>query len=187
MDFYQTVERRQSCRAYTDRAVDRETILRLLRAARLSPSACNSQPWTFVTVTDPALCAKVSDCLQSGGLGINRWTVQVPCFIVLVSEKKERSGRTAEILKEHDFTQVDAGIAIQTLALAAAAEGLGSCIVGWIDRPALRKALNIPEQKDVPVLLALGYPADPAPAPKRRREESDLFRFNSYAEGPTKE
>ena len=73
MDFYQAVETRQSCRAYADRPVEKEAVLRILRAARLSPSACNSQPWTFVVADDPALCAKVSDCLQSGRLGINRW------------------------------------------------------------------------------------------------------------------
>ena len=183
MDFYQAVETRQSCRAYADRPVEREAVLRILRAARLSPSACNSQPWTFVVADDQARCAKVSDCLQSGRLGINRWTGQVPCFIVLVSEKKERTGRAAEILQAHDFTQVDAGIAVQTLALAAAAEGLGSCIVGWIDRPALRQVLDIPEGKEVPVILALGYPADPAVLPKKSREEADLFRFGSYSAG----
>ena len=53
MDFQELVQKRQSTRKYSDKNVDRALVTRCLEAARLAPSACNSQPWHFIIVDDP--------------------------------------------------------------------------------------------------------------------------------------
>ena len=67
-DFLQLVASRQSDRAYDmSRAVEHDKLERILEAARLSPSACNAQPWRFVVVTDPELAVKVGKALPDWG------------------------------------------------------------------------------------------------------------------------
>lgn len=67
-DFLQLVASRQSDRAYDmSRAVEPEKLERILEAARLSPSACNAQPWRFVVITDPELSVKVGKLLPGWG------------------------------------------------------------------------------------------------------------------------
>lgn len=179
-DFYELVKKRQSTRAYdTTRSVDRETIARILEAGRLSPSACNAQPWHFIVVDEPELKNKVADAASARLLGMNHFTKQAPVHIIVVEEKVNISSGIGGIVKDKHFAFLDIGIAAAHICLAAEAEGLGSCILGWFAESKIKKLLNIPENKRVVLDILIGYPAQPL-RQKKRKSSEEVISYNTY-------
>ena len=132
MDFLELVKARQSDRAYDkNRPIEEEKLERILEAARLAPSACNAQPWKFVVVNDPALSVEVGKA--SAGLGMNKFAKDAPVHILIVEESMNVTSLLGSKIKDKYFPLVDIGIAASHICLAAEAEGLGSCILGWFD------------------------------------------------------
>lgn len=178
--FYNLVQNRQSDRAYDTRPVARELILRIIEAARLAPSACNAQPWHFIVVDEPELKNKLADAAASRVLGINHFTKQAPVHIVIVMEPANLNSNFGSLVKNKTFPLIDIGIAAEHICLAAKAEGLGSCMLGWFDETAVKKLLGIPKSRRVPLLITLGYPATDEIRPKRRKNFDDVVSFNKY-------
>lgn len=179
-DFYKLVEQRQSTRAFdTSKSVDREIIARILEAGRLSPSACNAQPWHFIAVDEPELKNKVADAASARLLGMNHFTKQAPVHIVVVEEKVNISSGIGGIVKDKHFAFLDIGIAAAHICLAAEAEGLGSCILGWFAESKIKKLLNIPENKRVVLDIVIGYPAQPL-REKKRKSADEVISYNTY-------
>lgn len=159
MEFQELLHRRQSCRAYDpDRPVEREKILRCLEAARLSPSACNSQPYHLTACTGE-LARQAAPLVQ--GEGHNGFAAQVPCFVVISEAPYNPSAAMHARLTGRDYRSLDIGIAAAHLTLAAADQGLGSCLLGWFDEEKLRTLLGL--EGEVRLVMALGYarPGDP--------------------------
>lgn len=158
-DFYQLVEARQSCRAYdSSREVEADKLARIIEAARLAPSACNSQPWHLITVADKERRGAVADALTS--IGMNKWAEQATAFIVIVQESPNFTARLGGWIKNKHFPLIDCGIVSSHITLAATQEGLGSCILGWFDEKQMRKILEIPRSKRVLMVVSLGYATD---------------------------
>lgn len=178
--FYNLVQNRQSDRAYDTRPVDREVILRIIEAARLAPSACNAQPWHFIVVDEPELKNKLADAAASRVLGINHFTKQAPVHIVIVMEPANLNSNFGSFVKGKTFPLIDIGIAAEHICLAAKAEGLGSCMLGWFDEPAVKKLLDIPKSRRVPLIITLGYPASDEVRQKRRKDFNEIVSFNKY-------
>ena len=65
------------------------------------------------------------------------------------------------------------------MCLQAAAEGLGTCMLGWFNEPKVKKLLNIPKSKRVPLIITLGYPASET-REKRRKDIDDIVSYNTY-------
>jgi nitroreductase len=143
MELYDAIRSRRSVRSYDDRPVPREALGRILEAARQAPSANNTMPWRFVVVTDPAVRTAIAD---SGVYG--KFLVRCPVVIV-------GCGDAAASPK---WYAIDTAIALEHMALAAVAEGLGSCWIGSFDEATVRKLLDVPETQRIVSLLALGYP-----------------------------
>ena len=81
MNFTEIAETRQSCRAYEpDRMVEEEKLERILATARLSPSACNGQPYHFTVCRGEAAREVAMACR---GMGLNKFAVQAPICIVV--------------------------------------------------------------------------------------------------------
>ena len=165
---YELIEQRQSDRRYDPRPVKPEVIERIMQAVRLAPSACNAQPWSFVVVTDEETRHQLSAACTSKMLGINHFTYQAPVHIVVVEEKANFSAAMGNWIKKMHFSHFDIGIALSHLTLAATAEGLGSCIMGWIDEKKIRTALGIPDSKRVLFDVVGGYSLDPKRDKKRK-------------------
>ena len=159
MEFQELLHRRQSCRTYDpDRPVEREKILRCLEAARLSPSACNSQPYHLTACTGE-LARQAAPLVQGGGH--NGFASQGPCFVVISEAPYNPSAAMHARLTGRDYRSMDIGIAAAHLTLAAADQGLGSCLLGWFDEEKLRTLLGL--EGEVRLVMALGYarPGDP--------------------------
>ncbi|MDR1516805.1 MAG: nitroreductase family protein [Dysgonamonadaceae bacterium] len=179
-DFLKLVSGRQSDRSFDPcHPVEKEKIERIVEAVRLAPSACNSQPWHLIVVDEPELKNKVADTTSSRVLGMNHFTKQAPVHIVLVEEKVNFSSGVGGWIKKKDYAQLDLGIAAAHIALAAHAEGLGSCIVGWFDEKKMRQLLNIPESKRVWLDIVIGYGTQ-ALRTKKRKSREEIVSFNNY-------
>ena len=180
MDFLELVSSRQSARAFDpERNVEKEKITRIIETARLAPSACNAQPWSFVVVDEPELKNKIADATSSRVLGMNHFTKQAPIHLLLVEEKVNISSGVGGWIKKKDFAQMDLGIVAAHIVLAAEAEGLSTCIVGWFDENKVKELLHIPSSKRVWLDIVIGYGTQPL-RKKSRKSIDKILSYNRY-------
>ena len=177
MDFSELIMVRQSDRKYLKTPVAGECILKCLEAARLAPSACNSQPWHFVVVTDEDKLAAMADA--AAGLGMNKFTRDVPVMVAVVLEKMNFTAKVGSLVKNKDYCMLDLGIAVEHFCLQAADLGLGTCIMGWFDEKRIASLLGVPRGKRIPLIISLGYPDSPVRT-KVRKSLDEMSSWNSY-------
>ncbi len=181
MLFVDLIKTRQSVRRYDSAPVEPEKLMACLEAARLAPSASNSQPWHFVVVDDPELKNLVAETTFDVVLRFNKFTLQAPVIVVMITERPRLINRVASAIKKRDWSQVDTGIAAEHFCLQAAELGLGTCMIGWFNQRRIQRLLNIPEHKFVGLLITLGYPADGYPLrAKTRKKLEEVVDFNRY-------
>lgn len=174
--FLELVGKRQSDRAFLDRTVEPDKLNRILEAARLSPSACNAQPWKMIVLTDPEKRFSVADAATSNVLSMNHFSKQAPVQIVLVEEQANFTSKVGGWIKNKHYPHLDLGILASHICLAAADEGLGSCMLGWCDEKKVRKVLNIPASKRVMLVILIGYSAQEVRVKKRKLMEDVVCR-----------
>ena len=177
--FLELVQHRQSDRAYLDKPVETEKINRILEAARLAPSACNSQPWKIIVVTDPEKRLQVADATASKLLSMNHFTKQAPVQLVVIEESGNFNSSVGGWAKDKHFPHIDLGIVAAHISLAAQDEGLGSCIIGWCDEKKVKKTLDIPKNKRVMLVILLGYSAQPL-REKKRKSKEEIVSYDKY-------
>jgi len=170
---------RQSDRRYSDKAVEKEKLDRIIEAGRMSPSACNAQPWKFIVVTDKALLKELAHAASARLLGMNTFVGQAPVIITVVREKPNFTSKIGATIKSKDYSLIDIGIASENICLQAKAEGLGSCMIGWFDEARVRKILGIPGRKRVELLITIGYSLSDY-RPKRRKPPEEVVSYNKY-------
>jgi nitroreductase len=154
MDFKEIVLRNRSYRRFdAGHALDRETLLELVDCARQVPSGGNLQALRYVVSCAPEMNAGIYDTLG--------WAAYLPDWPG--PEPAERpTGYVVIVTPEPvaDITRVDLGIAAQTIALAAAARGLGGCMFANIRHARLKKLLSLPEDQAILLVIALGKPVE---------------------------
>ncbi|MHC1705229.1 MAG: nitroreductase family protein [Tenuifilaceae bacterium] len=171
---------RQSVRGYKPDMVEKDKLNRILEAGRLSPSACNAQPWKFIVVDDSELKNKIADATSNRIIGINHFTKQAPVHIVIILEPANFNSNFGSIMKDKNLPLIDIGIAAAQICLQATAEGLGTCILGWFNETSVRKLLNIPKSKRVILIITLGYPTTEEIREKKRKTLDEVVNFNKY-------
>ena len=176
MEFRDLVAKRQSDRKYKNVPVKRELIVSCLEAARLAPSACNSQPWKFIVVDEPQLVAEMADA--AAGMGMNKWVKQAPVIVAVTLEKMNFTAKIGSVIKDKEYSLLDVGIAVEHFCLQAAELGLGTCIMGWFDEKRVKKLLNIGNRR-IPLLISLGYP-DSDTRKKSRKDLDEICSWNKY-------
>jgi len=178
-EMLELIKRRQSDRGYLGREVEQEKLDRILEAGRLAPSACNSQPWKFIVVTEPGLKKEVARAASAKEIGFNKFIDQAPVLLVIVREKPNLVPRIGGSIKNKDYSVIDIGIAAENICLQAAAEELGTCMLGWFNEKKVKKILNIPDSKRAELIITLGYPSTPH-REKKRKESSEVISYNKY-------
>ena len=175
-DFFELIARRESCRDYDPaRPVEKEKLTAMVEAARLSPSACNSQPWKYYVVTNQAVVKALRPLLSVGGM--NPFVKNCPCFAVvteLPSGIRSRPGSDASVQR---FAPVDVGLSVAHFVLAATEMGLGTCIIGALKQARTMELLSIPETERIRVAVAIGYPATDSLRVKKRKPLEDIAAF----------
>ena len=173
MNFLEIAQNRQSCRSYDDtKPVEREKLEAILAAARLAPSACNGQPY-HITVCQGKAAQEATKATM--GMGMNKFTAQAPVMLVLSEEPYVKSAALGAKLKGNDYRSMDIGIVAAYITAEATAQGLGTCILGWLDDEALRKLCGV----DMPVrlVISLGYPKEEKLREKKRKDMTELVTF----------
>ena len=170
MNFMEIAHNRQSVRGYDEaRVVEREKLDAILEAARLAPSACNGQPYHF-TVVKGDLAKEVAKATQ--GMGMNKFASQAPVLIVISEMPYVKSAAMGAKVKNNDYRSIDIGITTAYLTAEAAAQGLGTCILGWFDDDKIRKLCSI--EHPVRLVITVGYPKDDTIRPKKRKDIAEL-------------
>ena len=148
------VKENRSCRRfYEDHAVEPETLKEFVNLARMSASGANLQPLKYILSCDSQKNAEIFSCLAWAGY-LKDWPGP---------EEGERPAAYIVILGDTSISEsagCDHGIAAQTILLSAREKGLAGCMLGSIDRNALRDSLNIPSQFKVLLVLAIGKPRE---------------------------
>ena len=170
MTVHDVIRIRKSVRSWEDRPVARETLERVLEAARLAPSARNDQEWRFVVVTDEGTRTKLTQAANG-----QAFVGQAPVVIVACAETDRRTMSCG-----HLAFLIDTAIAIDHITLAAVEEGLGTCWIGAFDPARIRSILGIPASVEVVELLPLGYPKDHAPVQKSRLPFGEIVRWERW-------
>jgi nitroreductase len=182
-NFLSLVQRRCSVRAYRPDPVPLDKLERCLEAARLAPSACNAQPWTFIVVRDPERRNRLAELTAERWLPLNHFTRQAPLLIVVVVEPANLSSRVGAFVKKRDFPLIDMGIAAEHFCLQAAEEGLGTCLLGWFREREVKALLGVPRSQRIGLIIALGYPAETPSRPRERKPLAEMVRQERYDGG----
>ncbi|MBE6541597.1 MAG: nitroreductase [Ruminococcaceae bacterium] len=171
MNFTEIAENRQSCRNYDHtKAVEEEKLQRIISTARLSPSACNGQPY-HITVCKGNAARDVAEAVQ--GMGMNKFASDVPIMLVISEMPYVATAALGSKVKGNDYRSIDIGILSAYITAEATAQGLGTCILGWFDDAKIRKICGL----DAPVrlVITLGYAkADDKLRDKKRKSLDEL-------------
>lgn len=197
-DFLDLIKKRRTIRQFKPDEISDRTLLKVVEAGRLAPSAANLQPLEFVVVKEPEQRKKIFSCL--------RWAAYIspagdpkpghePAAYVVILVNTE--------IRDKGF-EYDVGAAAENIILAALTQGLGSCWLISVDREAVRSILSIPDKYRIDSVIALGYP-DETPVvedfagsvrywkdengilhvPKRKLES--VVHFNRFGQKPLSE
>ena len=172
MNFTQIAKARQSCRSYDEsRPVEPEKLQAIMEATRLAPSACNSQPYHF-TVCTGELAKHVAKATM--GLGMNKFAAQAPILIVVSEESYCKTAAMGAKVKGNDYRSMDIGIAAAYLTAEATAQGLSTCILGWLDSEKLQSLCDL--EHPVRLVITLGYAKEGDKLrEKKRKDLEELF------------
>ena len=175
MDFLEIAKLRQSCRAYDEtKQVEQEKLDAILEAAQLAPSACNGQPYHF-TVCRGEAAREVALATRGMG-GMNKFAVQAPVMIVVSEMPYVKSAALGAKVKGNDYRSIDIGITTAYLTAEATAQGLSTCILGWLDDAKIRKICNL--EYPARLVITLGYAKEGDVLRKKvRKDISELVHF----------
>jgi nitroreductase len=152
MEVFEAVRTVLAVRSFQDKPVPPDVVRRIVEAGRLTGSSINGQPWHFIVVEDRALLRRLGEIATTGP-----YIAQAPLAIVVVIERTR-------------YAVSDGSRAIQSMALTAWAEGVGSNWVGFANLPEVNTLLGIPDNLDVLAILPFGYPVHPGGQGQKRRK-----------------
>jgi nitroreductase len=167
MAFSELIQQRHSVRGYKSDPVPEDMLQQVLEAARLAPTAGNRQRFQLVVVHTRGREQELRRIYDKD------WFVQPPLVICACRFPME-PGR-----QRKDYTDVDIGIVVDHLILAAAELGLGTCWIGAFDPVAAREVLGLPDEVEPVVCTPLGYPDDPGRV-KQRKPLTELVRYEHW-------
>lgn len=159
MDVQEAIRTRRSIRRYQPDPVPHDLLVKILEAGQWAPSASNSQPWSFVVVTNPEVKRRITGCFLYG------WFLDEAPTGIVVSVDPRLSSCPIQ----------DGSLAVQNIMLAAHALGLGTCWINpGLNDEEVKEILNIPQEHRLICALSLGYPAE-TPSKLRKRLEDIAF------------
>lgn len=169
MDFLGLAKMRESVRSYTERAVDKEMLLKILEAGRVAPTGANRQPQRFVVVQGEEGMARLKKAAN---------TFHAPLVILVCADHKASWKRSYD---RKDIADIDASIATTHMMLQATELGLGSVWICHFDPAVIKTEFKLPEHVEPVNILAIGYAEGPAkPADRHKEERLPLKSLVSY-------
>lgn len=169
MNFMEIAQTRQSCRSYDSaKEVETEKLDAILAAAQLAPSACNGQPYKITVCKGDAAKSVAAAC---AGMGMNKFAPQAPVQLVISEMPYVKSAALGAKLKKNDYRSIDIGIVTAYITAEAAAQGLSTCILGWLDDGKIREICDL--AYPVRLVITLGYASEGDKLRTKKRKELD--------------
>jgi nitroreductase len=169
MNFTEIAQNRQSCRNYdSSKAVEKYKLDRILTSAQLAPSACNGQPY-HITVCRGIAAQKVSKAVQ--GMGMNKFAVDAPILLVISEKPYVATAALGARAKGNDYRSIDIGIVAAYITAEATAQGLSTCILGWLDNESIRETCHL--DGSVRLVITLGYAKEDDKLRTKKRKSLD--------------
>ena len=180
MDTIKCIKTRRSIRKFTGEKVSHDVIREIVDAASYAPSWKNTQITRYIVVEDEALKNKIAeDCVMN--FSFNTKNIKGAPQLVVVTYRKgicgyERDG-SFTTSKGDKWQNFDTGIATQTFCLAAHEKGVATVILGVFDDKDVAEALNLPDDREVAALIAMGYAEGDAPDAPARKSVDELLEI----------
>ena len=168
MEIFDAIRKRYSCRAYQDKPVEQEKLDSIFEAARLAPSAKNTQDWRFVVVSDKVKKHQLVEAANDQKFLENAGVIIVAC-----------SNSDHVMSCGQPIGPIDISIALEHIALQATQLGLATCWIGSFSPEKVRAILGIPASVAVIELMALGFPAD-EPREAKRQPLKDILSYEKW-------
>ena len=168
LEVFEAIKRRRSIRKYEQKVVEKEKLLKVLEAARLSPSAMNLQPYAFVVTKEKENIEKLSSACNQ------EWIA--PMMIVVCTFPKEAWVRD----DGEEYWKVDAAVAMNNISLQACAEGLGTCWIVAFQEEKVKEILGINPDSRVLAMTPLGYPAEKKGPVTNRKTIDELTHYEKW-------
>ncbi|UTC75850.1 nitroreductase family protein [Treponema sp. OMZ 792] len=167
-DFLDLMKKRQSCRSFDySKPVSKEDLVSILEAGRLSPSACNSQPYeVFVAQGENSKIIA-----EAKMVSFNKFIDECNTFLVIAEDNYSLPAKIGSMIKKVDFKAIDIGILTANLVNAASALNLETCILGVFDEKRIQKLID--RRKRIRLVIALGYPKEGYPLREKTRKDFD--------------
>ncbi|MFX1388948.1 MAG: nitroreductase family protein [Promethearchaeota archaeon] len=171
MEFYDVVKKRRSFRVYKPEMPEKDKIEKILEAARLAPTWANMQGVHYVIVQKPE---KVKALWKA--IGQETKFINAPMYIIgLISPNNSGTNKSGE-----KYYGVDFGICFEHLILAATAEGLATCWIGWFNEEKVKDILKIPKKYKIMGLTPLGYPVKTKGETKDRKPIDEIVHYEVF-------
>jgi len=181
--FSRLVHGRKSIRRFSDRPVERPVVERCLQAARVAPSAENSQPWRFLVIDDPDIKERFCREVFSGIYAVSKFAALAPVLVLILARKSIVAHRIGLRVQDIPFHYIDIGIAGEHLVLQAEELGVGTCWMGWFSVRRARRFFKIPSKYKIMALIPMGY-YDKKPSRERKRKSlKEIAWFNRIGKG----
>lgn len=177
METIEAIKTRRSVRKFKEDKVPHEVLEKIIQAATYAPSWKNTQVTRYIVIDSNEIKQKIA---LSYVPDFNKKTILNAPMLLALSIVKNRSGYERDgsfsTSKGNAWEMFDCGIASQTVCLSAHEYGLGTVILGIFDDKEISTMLNIPEEQELTVLIAMGYP-DEEPIMPKRKELQDILRY----------
>lgn len=171
MELQECINQRYSVRDFQNKPVEKEKLLKVMHAVNMAPSAVNFQPHLYIIVTRPTLLQQLCDCYK------REWLRTAPAIIVACGDHSCSWKRRND---QKDHCDIDMGIAIEHLCLAATDLGLGTCWVCNFDAPQCKEIMGLPTHLEPVALIPIGYPTNDQIPPKNRKTLEAIIQWESY-------
>ncbi len=176
--------KRESKRAYSDKAIPDDLLAQIYEKVRWSPSCANMQPWRFVFVFEKDQRARFMEALPKE----NQWAATAPVLVAVCAREADDYTRDDDPVAYYQF---DCGLAVMSLLLAAAEEGLMAHPMAGYNAARLHQVLDIPAEYHVICIVSLGYPGSieqldelartKDEAPRTRKELGEIIARDRFS------
>ncbi|MAG21699.1 MAG: hypothetical protein CL943_00135 [Candidatus Diapherotrites archaeon] len=154
MELSEALKERRTIRRFQGKPVEFKLLGTCVEAARLAPSARNTQELEFIAVNKPETVGELNGVVRFGGVVKEKGRIkgeEPKSFIIIVSD---------DLRSDEDYTKTNVGIAAGAIVLSAWEQGLGCCIMGAIDREKIEEILGTPREYSVELAIAIGFPSE---------------------------
>ena len=154
-DYELLMQKRQSCRDFnSSKPVEKKDLIKILEVAKLSPSACNSQPYSVFVASGDSV-AKIKDTKV---MGFNSFIDECTAFFVITEARYSLPAKIGSLMQGIDFKSIDIGIFTANLVNASYSLGIETCILGVFNEKKIQEIIGLKDR--VRLVIALGYPND---------------------------